>query len=98
MWLHAELLGALIDAVAGACGAVFRTVRVVARGYRLAVLPMLLDTPFNGEVLDAVVAQVGEVEMLFVVPQADWWCNRRAAPREEDICIQNWECMNWFDW
>ena len=55
---------------------------------------MLLDTPFNGEVLDAVVAQVSEGEMSFVVPQVDWRCNRRAAPGEGGVCIQNFECMN----
>ena len=71
MWFHAEPLGALIDAVAGAGGAIFWTVGVVAKGYLLVVLPMLLDTPFNREVLDEVVAQVGGVEMSFVVPQAD---------------------------
>ena len=60
----------------------------------MVVLPMLLDTPFNGEVLDEVVAQVGGVEMSFVVPQEDWWCDRRAAPGEGGVCIQNFEYMN----
>ena len=94
MWFHAKSFDALIDAVAVAGGAVFWTVGVVAKGYLLDVLPMLLDTPFNGEVLDEVVAQVGGVEMLFVVLQADWWCDRRAAPGEGGVRIQNFKCMN----
>ena len=65
MWFHAEPLGALIDAVAGAGGAVFWTVGVVAKGYLLVVLPMLLDTPFNREVLDEVVPQFVGAEMAF---------------------------------
>ena len=55
MWFHAEPLGALIDAVAGAGGAVLWTFGVVPKGYLLAILSIFLNTPLNSEVFDEIV-------------------------------------------